>query len=96
MPKEISLIIVPHDNRTTWNIRVSYRWLYALAVFAVVGLLVGIVVVFTYGRVAGVARMAANVSRENAKLRGQLAEVDSLREADARRPALAGRQRAGG
>ena len=79
MPKEFSVIIVPHDNRTTWNFRVSYRWLYALVVFAVVGLLVGIVVVFTYGRVAGVAQKAANVSRENAKLRGQLAEVDSLR-----------------
>lgn len=79
MPKEFSVIIVPHDNRTTWNFRVSYRWLYALGVFVVVGLLVGIVVVFTYGRVAGVAQKAAIVNRENAKLRTQLAEVDSLR-----------------
>lgn len=79
MPKEFSVIIVPHDNRTTWNFRVSYRWLYALAVFVGVGLLVGIVVVFTYGRVAGVAQKAAKMSRENAHLRGQLAEVDSLR-----------------
>lgn len=79
MPKEFSVIIVPHDNRTTWNFRVSYRWIYALGVIALVGLLVGIVVVFTYGRVAGVAQKAANVSRENVKLRGQLAAVDSLR-----------------
>jgi murein DD-endopeptidase MepM/ murein hydrolase activator NlpD len=79
MPKEFSVIIVPHDNRTTWNFRVSYRWLYALGVFVAVGLLVGIVVVFTYGRVAGVAQKAAVVNRENAKLRSQLAEVDSLR-----------------
>jgi murein DD-endopeptidase MepM/ murein hydrolase activator NlpD len=79
MPKEFSVIIVPHDNRTTWNFRVSYRWLYALAAFAGVGLMVGIVVVFSYGRVAGIARRSANVSRENVRLRGQLAEVDSLR-----------------
>jgi len=79
MPREFSVIIVPHDNRTTWNFRVSYRWLYALGVFVVVGLLAGIVVVFTYGRVAGVAQKAAVVNRENVKLRSQLAEVDSLR-----------------
>jgi len=79
MPKEFSVIIVPHDNRTTWNFRVSYRWLYALAAIVGVGLLVGIVVVFTYGRVAGVAEKAVRMSRENAHLRGQLAEVDSLR-----------------
>ena len=79
MPKEFSVIIVPHDNRTTWNFRVSYRWIYALAVFVIVGLLVGTIVVFTYGRVAGVAQKAATVNRENVKLRGQLAAVDSLR-----------------
>ena len=79
MPKEFSVIIVPHDNRTTWNFRVSYRWIYALAVFVIVGLLVGTIVVFTYGRVAGVAQKAATVSRENVKMRGQLAAVDSLR-----------------
>lgn len=79
MPKEFSVIIVPHDNRTTWNFRVAYRWFYALVAFVIVGLLVGTTVVFTYGRVAGIARSAATVNRENARLRGQLAEVDSLR-----------------
>lgn len=79
MPKEFSVIIVPHDNRTTWNFRVAYRWLYALAAIVAVGLIVGTTVVFTYARVAKVARDAALVSRENTRLRGQLAEVDSLR-----------------
>jgi murein DD-endopeptidase MepM/ murein hydrolase activator NlpD len=37
------------------------------------------VVIFTYGRIAGVAHRAAGMSRENHRLRGQLAEVDSLR-----------------
>jgi murein DD-endopeptidase MepM/ murein hydrolase activator NlpD len=79
MSKEFSVIIVPHDNRTTWNFRLSYRWLYAFGVFALVGLVVAVTVVFTYGRVAGIAQKAATTSRENAQLRGQLAQVDSLR-----------------
>jgi len=79
MPKEFSVIVVPHDNRTTWNFRVSYRMLYALAALFGTGLVVGLVVVFTYARVAGVAQRAASVSRENARLRGRLAEADSLR-----------------
>jgi len=79
MPKQFSVIIVPHDNRTTWNFQVSYRWLYAAAAIALVGLVISITVVFTYGRVANVARNAAVISRENTHLRGQLAAVDSLR-----------------
>ena len=79
MSKEFSVIIVPHDNRTTWTFRVAYRWFYALAAFVVVGALVGATVVFTYARVAKVARDAAAVNRENLRLQGQLAEVDSLR-----------------
>jgi murein DD-endopeptidase MepM/ murein hydrolase activator NlpD len=79
MSKEFSVIIVPHDHRTTWNFRVAYRWFYALAAFVVIGLLVGATVVLTYARVAKIAHDTAKVSRENARLRGQLAEVDSLR-----------------
>lgn len=79
MPKEFSVIIVPHDNRTTWNFRVAYRWLYALIAFIAVGLIVGLTVMFTYARVAGIARDSAALNRENVRLRGQLAEVDSLR-----------------
>ena len=79
MPREFSVIIVPHDNRTTWNFRISYRWLYALSALLLVGLIVGTTVVFTYGRVATIARNAVTLNRENTHLRGQLAEVDSLR-----------------
>ena len=79
MPKEFSVIIVPHDNRTTWNFRIAYRWLYALVAFVIVGTLVGLTVMVTYGRVAKIAHNAVLVNRENAQLRGKLAEVDSLR-----------------
>jgi murein DD-endopeptidase MepM/ murein hydrolase activator NlpD len=79
MPKEFSVIIVPHDNRTTWNFRVSYRWLYALVAIILVGTIVGATVVFTYARIARVAHNAVTLNRENTRLRGQLAEVDSLR-----------------
>lgn len=79
MPKEFSVIIVPHDNRTTWNFRIAYRWLYALAAFIIIGTLVGLTVMITYARVAKMAHTAATLNRENAQLRGKLAEVDSLR-----------------
>lgn len=79
MSKEFSVIIVPHDNRTTWNFRVSYKWLYALAAIALVGIIVGIMFVFTYGRVANIARDSVALNRDNLRLRNQLAEVDSLR-----------------
>lgn len=79
MPKEFSVIIVPHDNRTTWNFRVAYRWLYALIAVIVVGLIIGATVMFTYARVARVARESASLNRDNIRLRGELAEVDSLR-----------------
>lgn len=79
MPKEFSVIIVPHDNRTTWNFRVAYRWFYALVAFIIVGLLVGTTVVFTYAHIAKMARNTVLLDRENTRLRGQLAEADSLR-----------------
>jgi len=79
MPKEFSVIIVPHDNRTTWNFRVSYRWLYAFAAFAVVGLIVGLAFVITYGRIATLAHRSLSMTRENRHLRQQLTQVDSLR-----------------
>ncbi|HEX6792067.1 MAG TPA: M23 family metallopeptidase [Candidatus Krumholzibacteria bacterium] len=79
MPREFSVIIVPHDNRTTWNFRIAYRWLYALIAFVILGTLVGLTVMISYARVARMAHNSVVVNRENAQLRGKLAEVDSLR-----------------
>lgn len=79
MSKQFSVIIVPHDNRTTWSFRVSYRVVAVFAIFAVVGLTSIAAFVISYGRVATVARRNAVVSRENRQLRSELAEVDSLR-----------------
>ncbi|HEX5133669.1 MAG TPA: peptidoglycan DD-metalloendopeptidase family protein [Candidatus Krumholzibacteria bacterium] len=79
MSKQFSVIIVPHDNRTTWSFRVSYR------LVLVFGVLVGLAIIsmtaflISFGRIAGGAQRSASLARENGKLRQQLAEVDSLR-----------------
>jgi murein DD-endopeptidase MepM/ murein hydrolase activator NlpD len=79
MPKEFSVIVVPHDNRTTWTFRLSYRWAYAFAVLLVVGLIAGLTFLISYGRIAAVAHRSASLGRENRQLRQELAVVDSLR-----------------
>ncbi len=78
MSKQFSVIIVPHDNRTTWSFRVSYRLVTAFVIFAVVGFSSMFAFIISYGRLATMARHSAVVSRENRHLRGELAEVDSL------------------
>jgi len=77
--KQFSVIVVPHDNRTTWNFRVSYRWVYAFVILAAVGIFAGLAFMITYGRVAGVAQRSVMLKRENTELRHRLAEVDSLK-----------------
>lgn len=79
MPKQFSVIVVPHDNRTTWNFHVSYRWAIAFALLATVGLIAGFAFVVTYGRVASVAHRSMTLNHENTELRTRLAEVDSLK-----------------
>jgi murein DD-endopeptidase MepM/ murein hydrolase activator NlpD len=79
MSKEFSVIVVPHDNRTTWNFRISYRWIYAFVAIASVGLIAGLAFVLSYGRVASIAHRSIRLGHENAQMHRQLAEVDSLR-----------------
>jgi hypothetical protein len=79
MSKQFSVIIVPHDNRTTWSFRVSYRLVIIfLALLGLAGVSMAAFVI-TYGRLAGLAQRSVTVSRENDRLKYQLAQVDSLR-----------------
>ena len=79
MSKQFSVIIVPHDNRTTWSFRVSYRLVIVFLVLVGVATISMAAFVITYGRLAGLAQRSVSVSRENDRLKGQLAQVDSLR-----------------
>ncbi len=79
MSKQFSVIVVPHDNRTTWNFRVSYRWAIAFVILATVGMIAGFAFVVTYGRVATAAHRSMTLTHENDALRTRLAEVDSLK-----------------
>ena len=79
MAKQLSLIIVPHDENRTWNMRMSYRLLYMLATLLVIGFICAIAFMFTYGRMLVAAERAAMLGRENTKLKLQAAQIDSLR-----------------
>lgn len=79
MAKEFSVIIVPHDHRTTWNLRVSYRMAILFAVLAGVSVISGMAFVITYGRIAAAANRSMLLGRDNERMRSQLQQVDSLR-----------------
>ena len=79
MAKEFSVIIVPHDHRTTWNLRVSYRMALLFAVLAGVSIVSGLAFVITYGRIAAAANRSLRLGRENQQLRTELTQVDSLK-----------------
>ncbi len=79
MSKQFSVIIVPHDNRTTWSFRVSYRLVVLFALLAGVATVSIAGFMITYGRVAGLAQRSVTLDRENTRLKHQLTQVDSLR-----------------
>jgi murein DD-endopeptidase MepM/ murein hydrolase activator NlpD len=79
MSKQFSVIVVPHDNRTTWSFRVSYRLVLLFVILVGVAAVSMAAFVITYGRLAGLAQRSVNLDRENGRLRHQLAQVDSLR-----------------
>jgi murein DD-endopeptidase MepM/ murein hydrolase activator NlpD len=78
MPKQISIIIVPHDDSRTWNLRLSYRLLYVFLTIAVVAIISGVVFMFTYGKLIVAAERSAMLSRHNSRLQHQVAQIDSL------------------
>ncbi len=79
MPKQFSVIVVPHDNRTTWSFRVSYRMVLVLAILLGVATVSVAAFVITYGRLAVLAQRSVVLDRDNDRLRHQLTQVDSLR-----------------
>jgi len=79
MGKNLSVIIVPHDNAKTLNFRFSYRLLYTFSVLLAILVLVVFVFVITYGRVLVTAEHVRRLSHDNERLRLQAAQIDSLR-----------------
>jgi len=79
MSKSVSVIIVPHDNAKTINLRFSYRLLYLFSVLVAVLVIAVLVFVFTYGRVLYTAQQSARLGWENKKLKHQAAQIDSLK-----------------
>lgn len=79
MKKQLTLIVVPHDNSNVRNIKISYLALYGFGVLVVLCALTVAVLVATYGRVLVKAHRADELAAENAQFMGQRAQVDSLR-----------------
>ena len=79
MDKHVSVIIVPHDNARTLNLKFSYRLLYLLGGLVAVVVISVLVLVVTYGRVLYTAQQSARLARENRKLQHQAAQIDSLK-----------------
>jgi murein DD-endopeptidase MepM/ murein hydrolase activator NlpD len=79
MGKNLSVIIVPHDNAKTLNFRFSYRLLYTFSALLAILVLVVFVFVITYGRVLMTAEHVRRLGRENEKLKLEAAQIDSLK-----------------
>lgn len=79
MDKSISVIIVPHDNAKTINLRFSYRLLYVFGVLLAALVIAILIFVFTYGRVLYTAQQSTRLARENEELSLQAAQIDSLK-----------------
>jgi len=77
--RQISVIVVPHDNSKTWNFRFSYRLMYTLATVLVLGIIALIAFMFTYGHILLAAERATVLGIENSRLRARVAQVDSLK-----------------
>ena len=78
--KYLTFLVVPHDERNVRRLRVSYRWMkVGLAAVATV-LVVALLAIASYGRVASRAGRAAFLERENRKLEAENAKVDEIAE----------------
>jgi murein DD-endopeptidase MepM/ murein hydrolase activator NlpD len=80
LKKNLSIILVPHDDSKTRQYQLSYRLMYVLLALCVLTLLVVLVFIFTYGNLLRRANQASTLESQNRQLIDQYAQVDSLRD----------------
>jgi murein DD-endopeptidase MepM/ murein hydrolase activator NlpD len=78
--KYLTLLVVPHDERTVRRLRVSYRWIKIWTGLGVGLLLLLVLAIATYGRVASRAARATLLERENAQLAAENEKVEDIAE----------------
>jgi murein DD-endopeptidase MepM/ murein hydrolase activator NlpD len=78
--KYLTFLVVPHDERDVRRLRVSYRWMKVAIAGAAAVLVVTLLAIASYGRVASRAGRAAFLERENRKLEAENAKVDEIAE----------------
>jgi murein DD-endopeptidase MepM/ murein hydrolase activator NlpD len=78
MRRNVSLIIVPHDNAQPRNYKISYRLLFALLAAAAFTLVLTLIFLFSYGKVAWKAAQSLQLEKQNRELFARAAQVDSL------------------
>lgn len=80
MKRDLSLIIVPHDEAKARNFKISYRLLYFAAVLAAASIIVLIVFMANYGKLAVKAYSASKLENQNKELLFQVLQIDSLKQ----------------
>jgi murein DD-endopeptidase MepM/ murein hydrolase activator NlpD len=78
--KYLTVLVVPHDERNVRRLRVSYRWIKISAGLAVLLLLLVVLAIAAWGRVASMAGRASLLERENARLEAENEKVDEIAE----------------
>lgn len=78
--KYLTVLVVPHDERTVRRLRVSYRWLKVWTGFGSALLILLVLAIASYGRLASRAARATLLERENARLEAENEKVDEIAE----------------
>lgn len=76
--KHLTLLVVPHDEHNVRQIRLSYRRLQVLAAVFGVVVVIALIGIASYGRVAVRAGRAVALERENARLQAENAKVNDI------------------
>jgi murein DD-endopeptidase MepM/ murein hydrolase activator NlpD len=78
--KYLTFLVVPHDERNVRRLRVSYRWIKVWMTVGAAILVVAVLAIASYGRVASRASRAALLERENRILEAENAKVEEIAE----------------
>jgi murein DD-endopeptidase MepM/ murein hydrolase activator NlpD len=78
--KYLTVLVVPHDERTVRRLRVSYRWLKVWTGLGAALLILLVLAIASYGRLASRAARATLLERENAQLEAENEKVDEIAE----------------